>query len=81
MKLQELIKMEKKSQKPYLADYDLLAAQDLCQAQYQILLIVFLKEFIKLNAKVNIVIKNGKRVEITKKIAFFSLKAQTSKVI
>ena len=35
--------MEKKLQKPYFTDYKLLTMQDLWQAQYQILLIVFLK--------------------------------------
>ena len=33
--------MEKKFQKSYPADYNLLKAQDLWQAHYQILLIIF----------------------------------------
>ena len=43
--------MEKKLQKIYLTYYNLFIAQDLWQAYYQILLILLLKEFIKLNAK------------------------------
>ena len=41
--------MEKKSQRPYLTDYNLLIVKDLWQARYQILSIICLKEFIKLN--------------------------------
>ena len=48
---QELIKIEKKLQKLYLRDCSLLTTQDLWQAHYQILLIILLKEFIKLNVK------------------------------
>ena len=36
MKLQELIKKEKKSQKLYLTDYNLLIAQDLWQANHHL---------------------------------------------
>ena len=43
--------MEKKLQKLYLTDYNLLPAQDLWQAQYQILSIILLKEFIKLKVQ------------------------------
>ena len=39
--------MDKKSQKSYLTDYNLLIVQDLEQVYYQILLIIMLKEFIK----------------------------------
>ena len=54
-----LIEIEKKFQKPYLTNYNLLIVQDLRQAYYQILLIILLKEFIKLNGKMNaIVIKS-----------------------
>ena len=49
--------MEKKSQKPYLIDYSLLIAQDFWRAYYQILLIILLKEFIKLNANMGVMIK------------------------
>ena len=34
-----------KSQTPHLADYNLLTAQDFWKAHYQILLIIWLKEF------------------------------------
>ena len=51
MKLQELMKMEKKLQKLYLKDFNLLRVQDLLQAHYQVLSIIFLKGFIKLNVE------------------------------
>ena len=41
--------MEKKLQKLYLIDYNSLTVRDLWQTQYQILSIILLKEFIKLN--------------------------------
>ena len=44
-----MIKLQNKLQKIYHADYNLLIAQDLQQTHYQILPIIFLKEFIKLN--------------------------------
>ena len=44
-------KMEKKLQKVYLAQYNLLTVQDLWQAHCQILLIILLKEFIKLDVQ------------------------------
>ena len=40
--------MEKKLQKIYIIDYNLLVAQYLREAHYQMLSIIFLKEFIKL---------------------------------
>ena len=43
--------MEKKLQKLYLTDYNLLTVQDLWQAHYQALSIIFLKEFIKLSVE------------------------------
>ena len=43
--LQELLKIEKKLQKLYLTDYNLLTAQDLWQAHYQILSIFILEKF------------------------------------
>ena len=46
-----MIKIEKKLQNLYLTDYNLLTAQDLWQAHYQILLIILLKEFRKLNVQ------------------------------
>ena len=41
--------MEKKLQKIYLTYNSLLIVQDLCQAHYQTLSIIFLKELIELN--------------------------------
>ena len=45
-KVTRIDKNGKKIQKIYLTNYNLLIAQDLWQAHYQILLIIFLKEFI-----------------------------------
>ena len=41
--------MEKKLQKIYLINYNLLITPDLLQAYYQVLSKIFLKEFIELN--------------------------------
>ena len=51
-----------KLQKPYLTDYNLLIVQSLWQADYQILWIISLKEFIKLNVNTDMIIKNAKRM-------------------
>ena len=56
--------MEKKLQKMYLKYYNLLIAQGLWQAHYQILSIIFLKEFIKLKVNTDTMIKNAKLVEL-----------------
>ena len=50
--------MEKKLQKLYVTYYNLLIVQDLWQAHYQILSIIFLKELIELNVNTEIMIKN-----------------------
>ena len=50
-------------------NYNLLIAQDLWQAHYQILSIIFLKEFIELNLNLDMMIKNLKHVELNKSIA------------
>ena len=50
-KLRELIKMEKKLQKLYPTEYNLLTAQALWQTHNQILSIILLKEFMKLNTQ------------------------------
>ena len=55
--------MEKKLQKPYLTNENLLMAQDLWQAQCQTLLIILLKEFTKLNVNMNMIRKNMKHVD------------------
>ena len=60
--------MQKKSQKPYLTNYNFLIAQDLWQYCYQILLIFLLKKFIKLNANVSMIIKNAKRVKLNRRM-------------
>ena len=61
--------MERKLQKIYLTYYNLLIAQDLWQAHYQILSIIFLKEFIELNVKLDMMIKNVKHLELNTGIA------------
>ena len=48
--------MGKKLQKPYPADYKLLTTQDSRQVRYEMLVIISLKEFIKLN--VNTIVKD-----------------------
>ena len=51
-------KMEKKTQKKaYLTNYNLLKAEDFWQAHYQILSTILLKEFIKLNVNMDMIIK------------------------
>ena len=57
--------MEKKLQKIYLTYYNLLIVQDLWQPHYQILSIIFLKEFIELNKNLNTMIKNVRLVELS----------------
>ena len=70
-----------KIQKPYLTDYNLLVVQDLWQAHYQILLIILLSEFIKLNVNTNTMMKNVKLEELNTKIVSAFLDAQTLKII
>ena len=72
--------MEKKSQKSYLTNCNLLIAQDLWQAHCQILLIILLKEFKKLNENGGMII-NAKHVELNTKIVSAVLNAQTVKLI
>ena len=71
--------MEKKSPKLYHTNYNLLITPDLWQDSIinRILSIVLLKEFIKLNVKVKMIIKFVKRVELKTKILFAFLNAQT----
>ena len=61
--------MEKKSQKSDFRDYNLLNVQDLWQPNYQILLTILLKIFIKLNVSIDTKIKNVKVVELNPKFA------------
>ena len=73
--------MEKKLQKIYLTYYNLLIVQDLWQAHYQILSIIFLKEFIKLNVNTRTMIENVKLVELNINIATVFLNTKTLKMI
>ena len=68
--------MEKKIQKPYPTDYNLLIVQDLWQAHCQISLLMLLKEFIKLNVNTDMIIKNVKLVELNTKIESVALNTQ-----
>ena len=58
-----------KMQKQYPTDYILLIVQDLWQTYYQILLIIMLQEFIRLNVNTDMKIKNVKLTELSTKIA------------
>ena len=73
--------MEKKLQKIYLTYYNLLIVQDLWQAHYQILSIIFLKEFIELNVHADMMIKNVKLVELNISIWIVFLNTQILKMI
>ena len=68
-----MIKMEKKLQKTYCTYYNLLIAQGLWQAHYQIWSIIFLKEFIELNVNTDMMIKNVKLLELNISIANISI--------
>ena len=72
--------MEKKLQKTYLTDSKLLIGPDLLQAHYQILLIISLKEFMKLKVNTYIIIKNAKLVEFHTMIASAFLNRQIDKL-
>ena len=73
--------MEKKLQKQYPTNYNSFRALVLWQAHYQVLLIILLNEFIKLNVNTNKMIKNVKLEELNTKIASASLKTQALKMI
>ena len=73
--------MEKKLRKIYLTYYNILIAQVLWQAHYQILSIIFLKEFIELKVNADMMIKNEKLVELNISIKIFFLKMQFLKMI
>ena len=73
--------MEKKIQKAYPIDNNLLRAEDLWQAHCQILLIILLKKFIKLTVNMNMMIKNVKFAESNTKIVTAFLNMQTLKII
>ena len=80
-RLRELIKMERKLQEIYLTYYNLLTEQDLWQDHYQILPIIFIKEFIKLHVNTDTMIKNVKLLELHTKYATIFLNTQTLKMI
>ena len=63
-----MIKKENISRKLYLTDNNLLIAQDLLQAHHQILFLISLKEFVKLNANMDMILKNVKRMELNTKV-------------
>ena len=73
--------MEKNVQNIYLTYYNLRLAQDLWQAYYQILSIIFLKDFIKLNLNMDMKIKTVKLSELTTTIATVFLNTQILKVM
>ena len=73
--------MEKKLQKIYLTYYSLLIAQDLWQAHYQILSIIFLIEFIEFNVNSGMMIKDLKLAELNIIFATVFLNTQILKMI
>ena len=73
--------MKEKSQKIQLTYYNLLKAQYLWQAHYQILPVIFLKESIKLNVNLDTTIKNVKLAELKISIATVFLNKQILKMI
>ena len=73
--------MGKKVQKIYFTYYNLLIVQDLQQATNQILAMVFLKEFIKLNVNTDTMTKNVKPAELNINIATVFLNTQTLKMV
>ena len=72
--------MEKKLQKLYNKYYNSLIAQGSWQAHYQILSIIFLKEFIKLNVNSDMIIKNMKLAELNISIETVFVNAQILKI-
>ena len=73
--------MEKKLQKVCLVDYKLLLAKDFWQVHYQILLIISLKKFIKLNVNMNMMIKNVELVSLNTNIVSAFLNPQALRMI
>ena len=61
--------MEKKLQKICLKYYNLLIAQDLWRAYYQILSIIFLTKFIELNENLDVMINKAKLLQLNITIA------------
>ena len=77
----KLIKMEKKLQKIYRTYYNLLIVQDLWQAHYKILSIIFLRNFVELRVNTNMMIENVKPVQLNISIANVFLNTQILKMI
>ena len=73
--------MEKKLQKIYRTYYNLLIEQDLWQAHYKILSIIFLKNFVELRVNTNMMIENVKPVQLNISIANVFLNTQILKMI
>ena len=63
-------KKENKLQKHILNLHIIFLAQDLWQAYYQILSIIFLKKFLELNINTDMMLKNGKLTELNISIAY-----------
>ena len=61
--------MDKNGEDVYLTYCNLLIAQDLWQVLYQIMSIIFLKEFIELSLNLDTMVKNVKHVELNISIA------------
>ena len=61
--------MDKNREDIYLTYYNLLIAQDLWQVLYQIMSIIFLKEFIELRLNLDTMVKDVKHVELIISIA------------
>ena len=70
-----MIRKENKSQNLYQRDYNLLTAQDLLQAHYQILLMILLKESTSLHVNTNTMTKDVELPELNTKamIAFLNM--------
>ena len=73
--------MENKWQKIYPTDYNFLPVQDLQQAHYQMLLIIFLKELIELNINMDMILKDVELSELHLKIVSDFLNTQILKII
>ena len=73
--------MKKNLQQIYPADCNLLIGQYLWQTHYLLLLINFLKKFIKINVNTDLIIKNVKRTELNINILTSFLNTQNIKMI
>ena len=73
--------MKKKSQKPYLTDYNVLIVQDLWQALFQIVLVILLNKLINLNVNMSMITKNVNFMELDRNIAAAFINTQTLKII